>query len=164
MPERKNKILVVDDDERNLRIIEAMLIPQGYDVLLTQNGYEALKMAKEQSPDVILLDIMMPQIDGFEVARQLKEIEDTRIIPIVMVTAYNPRAQLKARNQRLLQQVISPSVRISYLRNHTTLGQAMADRVVSSRKGKSPCGIIARNRILLRPATRNGTRFLCSQN
>jgi putative two-component system response regulator len=87
MPERKNKILVVDDDERNLRIIEAMLIPQGYDVLLTQNGYEALKMAKEQSPDVILLDIMMPQIDGFEVARQLKEIEDTRIIPIVMVTA-----------------------------------------------------------------------------
>lgn len=87
MPERKNRILVVDDDERNLRIIEAMLIPQGYDVLLAQNGYEALKIAREQMPDVILLDIMMPQIDGFEVAKQLKADEGTKIIPIVMVTA-----------------------------------------------------------------------------
>jgi putative two-component system response regulator len=83
----KSKILIVDDNERNLRLIEAMLFPLGYEVILAQDGEEALEKVKEVSPDVILLDIMMPKMDGFEVARQLKEKEDTSIIPIVMVTA-----------------------------------------------------------------------------
>lgn len=81
------KILVVDDEERNLRLMEAMLIPLGYEVLKALDGEEALNKVQEHSPDVILLDIMMPRMDGFEVARRLKEKEETRIIPIVMVTA-----------------------------------------------------------------------------
>jgi signal transduction histidine kinase len=85
--EKKPKILIVDDEERNLRLIEANLIPFGYDVITARDGEEALKKAREKSPDVILLDIMMPGMDGFEVARVLKEEEETRIIPIVMVTA-----------------------------------------------------------------------------
>ncbi|MBI5604314.1 MAG: two-component system response regulator [Deltaproteobacteria bacterium] len=85
--EPKPKILVVDDEERNLRLMEAMLIPLGYEVLKAQNGEEALNRVKENPPDVILLDIMMPRMDGYEVARRLKEKEETRLIPVVMVTA-----------------------------------------------------------------------------
>ena len=85
--EEKSKILVVDDEERNRRLMEAMLVPLGYEVIMAQGGVEALERVGEVSPDVILLDIMMPKMDGFEAARRLKEKEETRIIPIVMVTS-----------------------------------------------------------------------------
>lgn len=80
-------ILIVDDDNRNLILMEAILMPLGYDVILARDGEEALQKVKEKPPDLILLDIMMPKMDGFEVARRLKEEEETKIIPIVMVTA-----------------------------------------------------------------------------
>jgi putative two-component system response regulator len=83
----KPKVLVVDDEERNRRLMEAMLLPLGYEVILACDGEEALEKVREIPPDVILLDIMMPKMDGFEVARQLKTREDSKIIPIVMVTA-----------------------------------------------------------------------------
>ena len=88
MPQRP-KILVVDDEERNLRLMTAMLEPEGYDVVLAGNGTEALQKAREEFPDVVLLDIMMPGLDGFEVAKQLKDSEETRTVPIIMVTALN---------------------------------------------------------------------------
>ncbi|MFC2052235.1 HD domain-containing phosphohydrolase [Chloroflexota bacterium] len=83
----KPKILVVDDEDRNLRLMEAMLIPLGHEVVLAKDGLEALNKVREIPPDVILLDVMMPRMDGFEVARQLKEDEVTKVIPVVMVTA-----------------------------------------------------------------------------
>lgn len=83
---RKSKVLVVDDEDRLLRLMEALLIPMGYEVILAHDGEEAIKKVREVSPDVILLDIMMPRMDGFEVARQLKGGEETKTIPIVMVT------------------------------------------------------------------------------
>jgi putative two-component system response regulator len=85
--EEKKKILVVDDEARNLRLMEAMLIPLGYEVSLAHDGEAALGMVKNISPDLILLDIMMPKMDGFEVARRLKADDETRIIPIVMATS-----------------------------------------------------------------------------
>jgi len=81
------KILVVDDEDQNLRLMEAMLVPLGYEVHLAGDGEDALEKVKEVSPDVILLDIMMPGLDGFEVAKRLKHDDETKIIPIVMVTA-----------------------------------------------------------------------------
>ncbi len=81
------KILVVDDEDRNLRLMEAMLLPLGYEVILARDGLEALDKVKEIPPDVILLDVMMPKMDGYETARQLKEDERTKMIPIVMVTS-----------------------------------------------------------------------------
>jgi len=83
----KRRILVVDDENRNIRLLEAMLIPLGYEVVTAVNGQEALERVKETSPDVILMDIMMPVMDGFEAARKLKEDKGTMVIPIVMVTA-----------------------------------------------------------------------------
>jgi len=85
--ESKSKILVVDDECRNLRLMEALLIPLGMEVILARDGEEALRKVRENPPDVILLDIMMPKMDGFEVAARLKKDEGARIIPIVMVTS-----------------------------------------------------------------------------
>lgn len=81
----KPKILVVDDEERNRRLMEAMLLPLDYQVILARDGEEALAKVREIPPDVILLDIMMPKMDGFEVVRQLKK--EAKTIPVVMVTA-----------------------------------------------------------------------------
>ncbi len=85
--EKRSRILVVDDEDLNLRLMEALLAPLGYDVILARDGEEALRKTRESLPDLILLDAMMPKLDGFEVTRRLKEDESTRIIPIVMVTA-----------------------------------------------------------------------------
>ena len=84
---KKPQILVVDDEDRNLRLMEAVLLPLGYEVAFARNGEDALAKVRETPVDVILLDIMMPGLDGFEVARLLKADEQTRIIPVVMVTA-----------------------------------------------------------------------------
>jgi len=81
------KVLVVDDEARMLRLIEAMLVPSGYHVVLAENGTEAITKAMLISPDVILLDVMMPGQDGFEVASKLRANKQTKDIPIVMVTA-----------------------------------------------------------------------------
>ncbi len=81
------KILVVDDLEPNLRLLEAKLKSEYYSVTTANNGFDALKLAKEKSPDIILLDVMMPKMDGFEVCRRLKADQATAGIPVVMVTA-----------------------------------------------------------------------------
>jgi len=81
------KVLVVDDEIRILRLMEAMLIPAGYHVILLEDGTEAITKALLSTPDVILLDVMMPKIDGFEVSSKLRANEKTKNIPIVMVTA-----------------------------------------------------------------------------
>ncbi|MFC1940698.1 HD domain-containing phosphohydrolase [Chloroflexota bacterium] len=86
MLKEKARILVVDDEDENLRLMEAMLSPLGYDAVLTRNGKEALEKAREAPPDLILLDALMPKMDGVELARQLKEDEATKAIPVVMMT------------------------------------------------------------------------------
>ena len=83
----KPKIMVVDDDERNLSLLEALLVPMGYQVFFARDGQEAIEKASQVSPDVILLDVMMPRMDGFEAAKRLKQGKETQIIPIVMVTS-----------------------------------------------------------------------------
>ncbi|MBL6995455.1 HD domain-containing phosphohydrolase [Desulfobacula sp.] len=84
--EKKSLILVVDDEDRNRRLMEALLVPLGYEVIFASDGHAALQKVNDTPPDVILLDIMMPGLNGFEVAKKLKADEKTRIIPVVMVT------------------------------------------------------------------------------
>ena len=83
------KILVVDDEDRNLRLIDAMLKTFDYKVTLARNGKEAFEKVESIQPDLILLDIMMPVINGYEVLRRLKSDNETKIIPVVMITALN---------------------------------------------------------------------------
>jgi len=85
---KKNaKVLVVDDEPRNVRLLSMILKTQGYDVLQGYSGEEALEKVETESPDLILLDIMMPRMNGYEVCKRLREAEHTEAIPIVMITA-----------------------------------------------------------------------------
>ncbi len=80
-------ILIVDDDPSNLDIVQARLARSGYKILTASDGEEALAVAREQQPDLILLDIVMPKLDGLEVCRRLKADSTLPFIPIIMVTA-----------------------------------------------------------------------------
>ncbi len=81
------RVLVVDDVEQNVRLLEAKLSSEYYTVFSATSGVECLEIVKNVSPDIILLDVMMPEMDGFETCRRLKSDQDTAHIPVVMVTA-----------------------------------------------------------------------------
>lgn len=80
-------LLIVDDEPRNVKLLGAMLVTEHYHLLEAHSGEDALKMARKHLPDVILLDVMMPGMDGFEVTRQLKADPVTHDIPVILVTA-----------------------------------------------------------------------------
>ncbi len=86
---RKNKILVVDDVAVNVQLLTTYLTSVGYDVCTARDGQEALDKVSETQPDLILLDVMMPKLNGFEVCERLKSDPMTKIIPVIMVTALN---------------------------------------------------------------------------
>jgi DNA-binding response OmpR family regulator len=81
------KILIVDDDVQTLRLVGLMLERQGYKILAASNGTQAIGMARAEHPDLILLDVMMPDVDGYSVARTLRKEPETADIPILMFTA-----------------------------------------------------------------------------
>lgn len=85
------RVLVVDDEDRNRRLLGGMLEADGYAVEEAANGAQALECAQHNPPDLVLLDIMMPNIDGYEVVRTLKANAATRAIPVIMVTALDDR-------------------------------------------------------------------------
>jgi two-component system alkaline phosphatase synthesis response regulator PhoP len=83
----KGKILVVDDEVNITQILEFSIGAEGYEVITAQNGEEAIDKARREQPDLIILDIMMPIIDGYEACRILKANPLTRNIPVVLLTA-----------------------------------------------------------------------------
>jgi DNA-binding NtrC family response regulator len=85
------KILLVDDEDANLRLLTQWLVPLGYDIELASNGEEAVRKARAGRPDLIILDIMMPVMDGYEACGILKADPETKNIPIIMVTALHDR-------------------------------------------------------------------------
>lgn len=84
--ERPAHILVVDDLPANTRVLEALLTRDGYRVTVAEDGEQALEIVARERPDLVLLDILMPKMDGYEVCRQLKSDPLTRLIPVVLVT------------------------------------------------------------------------------
>ncbi len=90
----KSTILVVDDEPAGREVLYGLLTVDGYAVALAQNGTEALEKARATTPDLILLDVMMPDIDGFEVCRQLRKNPELAEVPIIMLTALDDRDSL----------------------------------------------------------------------
>ncbi|MBD3226279.1 MAG: response regulator [Caldithrix sp.] len=81
------KVLIVDDNKENLDLLAYFLKPQNYQILTAMNGAEALEKVESEDPDIILLDIMLPKMDGFQVCERVKKNPDTMFIPIIMITA-----------------------------------------------------------------------------
>jgi CheY-like chemotaxis protein/class 3 adenylate cyclase len=85
--DRAAKILVVDDVPENVRLLEAVLGPRGYVVVSASDGVEALELVEAERPDLVLLDVMMPRLDGYAVCRRLRERDETAVLPVIMLTA-----------------------------------------------------------------------------
>ena len=81
------RVLIVDDERANRQLLEAMLTPEGYQLTTASSGEEALSLIQSDPPDIILLDIMMPGMSGYQLAARVKGRVATRSIPIIMVTA-----------------------------------------------------------------------------
>ncbi len=93
------KVLIVEDNELNMKLFHDLLDAQGYETLQTREGLEALSIARDQRPDLILMDIQLPEISGLEVTKWLKEDEDLAGIPVVAVTAF----AMKGDEERIRQ-------------------------------------------------------------
>jgi len=86
MKAAKPRILCVDDEQINLDLLEALLVPRNYEVIRSTGGRDALMQVASQKVDLVLLDVMMPEIDGFEVCRRIKSDERYRNLPVIMAT------------------------------------------------------------------------------
>lgn len=88
------KTLLVDDTPANLDVLRKTLEPEGYEISIASSGEAALKIAPRFLPDLILLDVMMPGMNGYETCRRLKENEATRDIPVIFITAQNDKEDI----------------------------------------------------------------------
>lgn len=82
------KVLIVEDNELNMKLFNDLLEAHGYETLQTKDGFKALELAREHTPDLILMDIQLPEVSGLEVTKWLKDDDDLAAIPVVAVTAF----------------------------------------------------------------------------
>jgi two-component system cell cycle response regulator DivK len=82
------KVLIVEDNELNMKLFRDLLEAHGYQTIESRDGVEALKVARDERPDLILMDIQLPEVSGLEVAKWIKEDESLKSIPIIAVTAF----------------------------------------------------------------------------
>jgi twitching motility two-component system response regulator PilH len=102
-----NKVLVCDDSNTDLTKIKTIVDGAGYVVVTASSGVEALSRAKSEHPDIIFLDIIMPEMDGFEACRKLRQDPETKQIPIVFVTSKNQKADRVWAQMQGAQDLIS---------------------------------------------------------
>ncbi len=140
------RILVIDDIEANLRLLEAKLKAEYFEVITACDGETALAMARTSSPDIILLDVMMPGLSGFEVCRRLKDDQATQHIPVVLVTALDGRADrlagLEAGADEFLTKPIDEAMLLARVRGLTRLKMAVDELRLREASGRR-IGVIA---------------------
>jgi len=93
-PVRK-KVLIVEDNDLNMKLFNDLLVAHGYDTLQTKDGVEALALARRHHPDLILMDIQLPEVSGLQVTKWIKEDESLCMIPIIAVTAFAMKGDKK---------------------------------------------------------------------
>ncbi len=127
----RQRVLIVDDEPRNVRLLEGMLYSEPYELLTAHSGTEALDMVRTHLPDLVLLDVMMADIDGFEVCKHIKSNPAWRMIPVVMVTALSEVsdrvAAIQAGADDFLSKPIDATELIVRVRSLVRLRQLYAD-------------------------------------
>lgn len=91
---QKGTILVVDDSPTEVHVFKKILERQGYNILVAKDGREGVDLARQSHPDLILMDVVMPVLNGFQATRQLKNTEDTANIPVIMVTTKDQQTDI----------------------------------------------------------------------
>ncbi len=133
--ERKPLVLVVDDMPRNLQILSTILDNEGYDITFANNGRQAIEVANSASPDLILLDVMMPEMDGFEACKILKSTEKTKDIPIIFITGRSQSEDIiegfKAGAVDYVTKPFNTIEMVSRIHNHLEL-KLSKDRIIES--------------------------------
>ena len=107
-------VLIVEDNELNMKLFHDLLDAQGYRTLQVREGLGALALAREHQPDLILMDIQLPEISGLEVTKWLKEDEDLRHIPVIAVTAFAMKGDEERIRQGGCEAYISKPISVGY--------------------------------------------------
>ncbi len=103
------RILAIDDENDVLLIIKTALKSEGFEVITAGNGFDGLAVAEDQKPDLILLDLMMPEMDGMEVLKRLKENDQTDQIPVIILTGLSDRSKIRlALDQGTAYYIVKP--------------------------------------------------------
>ncbi|MFH1869711.1 MAG: HD domain-containing phosphohydrolase [Pseudomonadota bacterium] len=157
------RVLVVDDEDRNRRLLSAMLEADGYIPLEAADGEQALELVRQDPPDLVLLDIMMPGMDGYEVARVLKAAEATRAVPIIMVTALRDRGSIVKALEAGAEEFVSKPVdrwelrvRVKNLLKLKEYGDFLADynRILETQVGERTRQLVSSYRETIATMTR----------
>ena len=131
----KGKILVVDDEAYIVHILEFSLGMEGFEVVTAFDGEEAISKAERERPDLVVLDIMMPKLDGYETCRRLKENDKTKNIPVILLSAkgrsMDQRVGLDAGADEYITKPFSPRKLVERIRVH--LGGRRTPKVATGR-------------------------------
>lgn len=141
------KILIIDDDVQTLRLVGLMLERQGYKIITSVNATQGLRAARSEQPDVILLDVMMPDMDGYEVARRLRKMPETAHLPILMFTARSQVEDKVAGYESgvddYLTKPIHPAELIAHIKSLLSRQKARAGTTTAPREKGYVVGVIA---------------------
>jgi two-component system cell cycle response regulator DivK len=119
-------VLIVEDNELNMKLFRDLLEAHGYNTLQTRNGIEALSLAKEHHPDLIIMDIQLPEVSGLDVTKWLKEDENLRDIPVIAVTAFAMKGDEERIREGGCEAYISKPITVSMFLD--TIRQFLGDR------------------------------------
>ncbi len=140
---QRHTILVVDDVPVNIQLLTTYLTSEGYDIISAKDGVEAIELVQRHFPDLILLDVMMPKMNGFEVCQVIKSDKDTMFIPVIMVTALNElEDKIKGMNAGADDFISKPfnklelMVRVRSLLRIKLLNDALNEKVQELQKAK----------------------------
>ncbi|KZL15244.1 response regulator [Pseudovibrio sp. Ad37] len=106
-------VLIVEDNELNMKLFNDLLEAHGYATLQSRNGMEALELARAHKPDLILMDIQLPEVSGLEVTKWIKEDDDLKIIPVIAVTAFAMKGDEERIRQGGCEAYISKPISVS---------------------------------------------------
>jgi two-component system, cell cycle response regulator DivK len=116
-PPMRKKILIVEDNDLNMKLFNDLLVAHGYGTLQTRDGIEALALARQHHPDLILMDIQLPEVSGLQVTQWIKMDDDLRMIPIIAVTAFAMKGdEEKIRDGGCEAYIAKPISVVSFLR------------------------------------------------